>query len=361
MDIEEQYFGDRRKERKQERKRASAHDRSKYKKTDVAKRSLVSPEAERSEGSQRGRVVSVLSEGVVVAREGDGQRFVCGLRGVLKKEKTQAKNLVGIGDYVWFQELSPNEGVIDSVEQRLTALTRADNLSRRKEQLIAANIDQVLITISVVNPPIKPPLVDRYIIATQKGGMIPIIVVNKVDLLSTHPDEEQRYQDFCAAYGSTGVTVIGVSAKTGEGLDALREAMRNRSSVFTGQSGVGKSSLINAITGLDLRVGDTVMKTGKGAHTTTHPHLLSLVFGGWCVDTPGIKSFGVWKLYKAEVEAYFPDIFETGHHCRFADCSHTGEDGCAVIEAVNQGTISPMRFDSYCGLMASIAEEHNRR
>ena len=359
MDLEEHYFGDRRKERKQERKRASAQDRSKYKKTDLAKRP--SSESLPIEDTQRGRIVSVLSEGVVVERENDGLRFVCGLRGVLKKEKTLAKNLVGIGDYVWFQALTSDEGVVASVEPRRTVLTRADNLSRRKEQLIAANIDQVLITISVVNPPIKPPLVDRYIIATQKGEMVPIIVVNKVDLLPNHPEEELRYREFYHAYGATGVTVLGVSAETGEGLDALREAMKGRSSVFAGQSGVGKSSLINATTGLQLRTGEVIDKTRKGAHTTAHSHLVSLAFGGWCVDTPGIKSFGVWNLEQAEVEAYFPDIFEAGRHCRFADCSHMGEEGCAVIEAVNRGVISPMRFDSYCGLIASVGEEHHRR
>lgn len=361
IDEEEHYFGDRRKERKLERKLASAKDRSKYKKTDQAKRLSQHLEPQLSEGSERGRIVAVLSEGVVVQREVDGQRFVCGLRGALKKEKTLAKNLIGVGDYVGFQVIPGDEGVITSVEQRKTVLTRADNLSRRKQQLIAANIDQVLITISVVNPLIKPPLVDRYVVATQKGEMVPVIVVNKIDLLPGHIQEEALYREFCEAYGATGVSIIGVSARTGEGLDALREVMKDHSSVFAGQSGVGKSSLINAMTGLDLKIGDTVLKTRKGAHTTTHTQLVPLPFGGWCVDTPGIKSFGVWNLERAEVEAYFPDIFEVGKRCRFADCSHTGEEGCAVLEAVNCGQISPMRFDSYCGLMESVTQQHQRR
>lgn len=360
IDIEEHYFGDRRKERKQERKLASAKDRSKYKKTDLAKRPSFSADSAPL-GSSRGRIVAVLSEGVVVQRESDEQRFTCGLRGALKKEKTLAKNLIGVGDYVMFSETGEGQGVIESVEPRRTILARADNLSRRKEQLIAANIDQVLITVSVVNPPLKPALVDRYIIATQKGGMVPIIVVNKMDLLEGNPEQEELYQEFIDAYTATGVQVIGVSTLTGEGIDKLKLSMKGHSSVFAGQSGVGKSSLINALTGLDFRVGETVSKTGKGSHTTTHTQLVPLRFGGWCVDTPGIKSFGIWDLRKSEVEAYYPDIFAYGRHCKYADCAHTGEDGCAVIEAVNRGEISPMRFDSYCGLIASMQEDHTRR
>jgi ribosome biogenesis GTPase len=359
-DEEEHYFGDRRKERKQARKLASAKDRSKYKKTDQAKRSGTRP-LPAPESSKHGRVVAIISDGFIVQRDVDGQRFACGLRGLLKKEKTQAKNLVGVGDFVWFSETASDTGVIDAIEPRRTILVRADNLSRRKEQLIAANIDQVLITVSVVDPALKPALVDRYIIASQKGGMAPVIVVNKIDLLVAGSEEQQLFENFCQAYRSTGIPVIPVSATTGDGLDALRDSMKGNASVFAGQSGVGKSSLINAITGLDLRVRETVEKTGKGSHTTTHAQLLPLNFGGWCIDTPGIKSFGVWDLLQSEVEAYFPDIFEIGRQCKFADCSHTGELGCAVIEAVNRGEVSPLRFDSYCGLIASIDDKHLRR
>lgn len=360
VDEEEHYFGDRRKELKHERKLASAKDRSKYKKTDLAKR-IPNQATGNPENAERGRVFAIVSDGFIVQRDSDAARIWCGLRGLLKKERTQAKNLVGVGDFVWFSATAPTTGVIDSVEPRRTVLVRADNLSRRKEQLIAANIDQVLITVSLVDPTLKPALVDRYIIASQKGGMTPIIVVNKIDLLIEHPEEQVMFDDFCKAYRGTGIPVIGVSATTGEGLDALRTAMQGKASVFAGQSGVGKSSLINAITGFDLRVGETVEKTRKGSHTTTHAQLLPLSFGGCCVDTPGIKSFGVWDLLQSEVEAYFPDLFEIGRNCKFANCSHMGETGCAVIEAVNRGEISAMRFDSYCGLMASIDHKHIRR
>lgn len=360
IDDEELYFGDRRKELKHERKLASAKDRSKYKKTDLGK-NVPSQPVVNPETAEHGRVVTIVSDGFIVQRDGDNQRFSCGLRGVLKKDKTQAKNLVAVGDFVWFTTTSDITGIIESVEPRRTVLVRADNLSRRKEQLIACNIDQVLVTVSVVDPVLKPALVDRYIIAAQKGGMNPVIIVNKVDLLDDEPDEQAFYDHFCEAYRATGVRVIGVSAETGEGLDELRACMSGVASVFTGQSGVGKSSLINAMTGLDLRTGETVERTRKGSHTTTHAQLLPLSFGGWCVDTPGIKSFGVWDLQPSEIQAYFPDIFEMGRQCKYADCSHTGEDDCAVVAAVERGDISPMRFDSYCGLIASLQDKHLRR
>ena len=154
--------------------------------------------------------------------------------------------------------------------------------------------------------------------------MEPVIVVNKIDLLndsSVDPvlqeTEREMFRLFLEGYASPEVPVIPVSVITGEGLDALRASMHNKASVFSGQSGVGKSSLINAITGLDLRIGKIVERTQKGSHTTTTTHLLPLDFGGWCIDTPGIKSFGVWDLDKEEIEQYFPEIFERGHFTSF--------------------------------------------
>lgn len=370
-DLEEHYFGQNRKESKMERKRASSKDRSKYKKTDQEKY-LKSLEKDRESKLAKqdwleGRVLSVMPQGIVV--DWNGERISCVIKGMLKKDKTQAKNLVVVGDFVLFEKVHEKEGIIAHVKPRKTILSRADNLSRRKEQLIAANIDQVLITVSTVNPPLKPPLVDRYIIATQKGGMEPIIVVNKVDLLEEGIEdpgflvevEREIYQEFLTAYQQAGIKVIPVSTRTGFGIDHLKDAMRDKASVFSGQSGVGKSSLINAVTGLDLRVGETVERTKKGSHTTTTAHLLPLSFGGWCIDTPGIKSFGVWDLKKEEIEQYFSEIHECGLACKFLDCTHSHEQDCAVIQALEREEISPMRYESYQALVESVQAEHLRR
>jgi ribosome biogenesis GTPase / thiamine phosphate phosphatase len=368
--VEAEYFGDERKQSKLERKIASAKDRSKYKKTDREKFQKTSDIHKNikidKEQLLRGRVLTIASQGIIVDYE--GKTVTCTLRGLLKKEKSQAKNLVTVGDFVLFEKTSEEEGFIAHVEPRHSILSRADNLSHRKEQLIAANIDQVLVTVSVVSPSLKPSLVDRYIIATKKGGMEPIVIVNKIDLLddpsvekSLRENQKQLYLDFIKAYQGAGIPVIAVSAVTSMGLDALKDAMQGKASVFSGQSGVGKSSLINVLSGYQLRVGKVVDRTKKGSHTTTTTQLLSLDFGGWCIDTPGIRSFGIWDLKKEEVEKYFEEIHRCGRQCRFPNCSHSHEDGCAVLDAIEQGKISPIRYDSYISLIESISRQHLRR
>lgn len=364
-DIEADYFGDERKVGKQDRKHAAAKDRSKYKKTDQRKLVKERDFKVDKEHLERGRVLSIASQGIIV--DVDGEQLLCTLRGVLKKDKTEAKNLVTVGDFVLLERSSAGEGLIAHVEPRASVLSRAENLSRRKSQLIAANIDQVIITVAVVSPPLKPGLVDRYIIAAQKGGMAPVIVVNKIDLLESCEDEVLRetekeiYSEMLTAYQAAGIPIIAVSTLTGVGIDRLQAAMAGKASVFSGQSGVGKSSLINTITGHTLRVGGMVGKTKKGSHTTSTAQLLPLACGGWCIDTPGIKSFGVWDLDKEEIEQYFPEIFTCGHACRYPDCSHMGEEECAVVAAAEKGEISYLRYASYVSLMQSFSEEHYRR
>lgn len=234
--------------------------------------------------------------------------------------------------------------------------------------MIAANIDQVLITTSVLTPPLKPPLIDRYIIAAQKGNMQPVIVVNKIDLLdSTEFDETVREQqralveDCRLAYEGVGIPFLVISVEENRGIEELRELMKDKTSVFSGQSGTGKSSLINQLTGLDLPVGETVRQTRKGAHTTTQAQLVPLDCGGFCVDTPGIKSFGMWDLAKEEVQVYFSEIQKSSGSCHFPNCTHTHEDHCQVRLDVDEGKIPLLRFESYLSLIESVDQKHQRR
>ncbi|MES2345518.1 MAG: ribosome small subunit-dependent GTPase A [Chlamydiota bacterium] len=358
--MEEDFHGNDRKTNRKDRKIAIAKDRSKYKKSDQDQLKKRLPTTlSHDENLMRGRVLSIRPEGIFV--ESDGTMHKCMLKGSMKLDKGLLKNLIAIGDFVRFT----HEGIILVIEERHSLLSRADNLSQRKEQLIAVNIDQVLITMSVVFPALKPPLIDRYIIAAIKGNMQPVLIINKIDLLTNDtPVAEQEkilFKEVIATYTSLNIPVFAISIKTGEGLDALKQAMQGKSSVFSGQSGVGKSSLINAIFGTRFLTGDMVGKTNKGSHTTTVAELLPIEGGGFCIDTPGIKSFGMWDLDRNELKNYFKEMQDYAPHCRFLNCAHLEEPGCAVKKAVNEGKISILRFESYCALMANLAEEHRHR
>ncbi|MBN4066812.1 ribosome small subunit-dependent GTPase A [Simkania negevensis] len=351
---EEEPFEDR-KDSKKQRKIASKTDRSQYKKTDEKKRLQRAERPILKEGAKQGRVISIFSQGMVVASE--GAELLCVLRGVLKKEVRRIKNIVTVGDIVSFLPTTEGEGVIVSVNERYSVLARAAHGQRRNQQLIAANIDQVLITTSVVSPPLKPSLVDRYIIAAYKGSITPVIVVNKIDLLksSTQQEEQELFNAFVDSYSQLELAVFPVSAETGEGLDALRQSMHDKASAFAGQSGVGKSSLINQLLDTNLAIGDVIAKTNKGVHTTTTAQLLPIEEGGWCIDTPGIKSFGVWSVDLNDLRSYFLDIQQAGKDCKFPDCTHTHEPDCHVKQAVENQTLSLLRYRSYLKLFKEIS------
>jgi len=369
--FEEEFHARDRKYFRKERKLAAQTDRSKYKKTDqdqLKKRQQEHISIPLGEELKRGRILAITPEGILV--DSDDHLYMCTLKGALKQDKSRLKNLIAVGDFVRFSITEKDQGTIVLIEERRTVLSRADNLSRTKEQLIAVNIDQVLITASVVLPALKPALIDRYIIAAKKGNMIPVVVVNKIDLL-TQPSQlydqqainEERilFQELIKAYQAISIPIIPVSATTGEGIEELKKAMQGKTSVFSGQSGVGKSSLINATTGSSLRTGDIVEKTRKGSHTTTTTLLLPLETGGFCIDTPGIRSFEIWDLSKQDIQANYTEFFPFVSHCRYPDCSHLEEPQCAVKEAVQQGNISSLRFASYCALINSLSQEHRPR
>jgi ribosome biogenesis GTPase len=328
-DAEEAFHSRDRKEGKKARRIASLTDRSKFKKTDqeIQKISL-------REDLRRGRVLSISGEGFNV----DGE--ICSIRGSLKKEWEREKNLLAVGDYVRLEE-----GAIVQVEERKSVLSRTD-ISGRNRQLIATNVDQVIIVASVGSPPLKPALIDRYLIAAEKGNLTPFVVLNKIDLL----EKKREYEEFLSSYEQLGIPILSVSATSKVGIEALKTLLTNRTSVFSGQSGVGKSSLLNVCFGLQRRVGELATHTEKGAHTTTVAELIELPGGGFVVDTPGIRSFGIWDLVRDDLARHFRDF----PPCKFLDCSHRQEPGCGVLAALKAGTLPLVRYESYQTLLEEL-------
>jgi len=355
--FEDQFSQEERRFFRKERKLASFKDRSKFKKTDqdLAKKRKIPLQP--VEGTLKGKVLSISIEGMIV--QSGPQRLRCVLKGALKKETHRLKNLIAVGDNVLFMPGDP--GIIVHIFERTSVLSKADSLAKTKEQLMAVNIDQLLITISVTLPSFKPFLVDRYIIAARKGNMHPLIVINKTDLLPELSKEDQAlYSAFLKTYQDLKIPLYPVSAVSLEGLSDLSNALKGKTSVFSGQSGVGKTSLINALTGLSLHTGNVVEKTQKGSHTTTQTCLFPLQ-EGFCVDTPGIKSFGIWDATAQEIRAYFPEIHAQSSACKYMNCAHLQEPECAVKKAAEEGIISQLRLESYHALLESLSEDNLRR
>ncbi|MCI0457758.1 MAG: ribosome small subunit-dependent GTPase A [Gemmataceae bacterium] len=290
-----------------------------------------------------GRVVRVHKESLV--ETDDGRRFRCTVRRVLKTLATDERNIVATGDRVWVLPVGGDEGVIERVEPRHGLLTRA---SKGREQVLVANVDQAVIVVSLVEPDLKPHLIDRYLASSAQGGIAPIICLNKADRV-----DPAAYQPLVGFYNQLGIPTLLTSAHTGMGIERLRRLLRDRQSVFSGQSGVGKSSLLNALEpGLALRVREVSEVNQKGKHTTTTAELIKLSFGGWVVDTPGIRQFQLWDILPEEVEGFFPEFRPFVSLCAFPDCTHTHEDRCAVKDAVARRLITDRRYTSYLGLFA---------
>ncbi len=347
LEEEERFFSKDKKSIKKLRKIKSHKDKSKYKKTNIK------PDKNKTakENQKEGRVLSIHGQEILVSYA--DKEYICTLRGVLKKERHKNKNLIAVGDFVDFLEKNEQEGVIENIKKRYSILSREEKL-RQKQHIIAANIDQVLITSSVIEPSLKPHLIDRYIIASIKGNMHPIIVINKIDLLKKDKKENKKYKEFVKLYKKLGFIVVSVSSKTKKGLRVLFSKMKKKTSVFSGQSGVGKSSIINTIFKTNLKTGVVTKKTAKGAHITTKAKLIPLKEGGFCIDTPGIKGFGIWDLNIDDVIQYFSEIQDISKNCKYPNCTHINEPECAVLKALKENKISSLRFDSYSSLIEDI-------
>jgi len=321
------------------------------------KRTTIEADATAVDGLLPGRVLRVQGLYSMVELE-DGRLFRCALKRLLKTLSTDERSILTTGDRVRIREAGElhsggdgiPEGMIEKVEARRGTLTRS---SRRREHVLVSNVDQLLIVISLKQPDLKPYLIDRYIAAAIKGDLAPVVCLNKADLV-----DAAEMQPLIGAYAQLGIPTVLTSARTGYGINRLRELLADRATVFSGQSGVGKSSLLNAVQpNLALRVRTVSESNDKGRHTTTTAELIKLETGGWVVDTPGVRQLQLWDTRPEEIEGYFPDFRPFVPLCGFPDCVHLHETKCAIKRAVQRRQLSARRYQSYLGLYHGTLEE----
>ena len=280
----------------------------------------------------------------------DNRMLTCVVRGKLVGLKESDISSIKVGDDVVVELTGETEGVILDILPRKSKLSRAVEGKAYKEHIIATNIDQMVIISSTKNPAFKAGLIDRYLVIAEKNDLSAVICLNKIDLA-----EAEQFEEYATTYRALNYEFFYTSVLTGQGMDHLHDILKNKLSVMVGQSGVGKSSLIQKIEpGLELAVSETSEKTSKGRHTTSYVELFPLSFGGYIIDTPGIRELGLWDIYRNDLRKYFVEMVAVQENCQFGDCQHLLEPGCAVKTAVEEGQIFPERYKNYTNIYQDL-------
>ena len=314
-----------------------------------------------------------LKEGLVTKSTGsrytvvsDSVEFECRIKGKLRIKGIRTTNPLSVGDIVYFSlqdevsESGKPMGIISKLKDRKNYIIRKSVNLSKESHIIAANIDQAFIVITLKHPVTTLNFIDRFLVTAEAYSIPAILVFNKIDLYNEQ--EMEKVNEWFGTYHEIGYKCLGTSTKNGQGMDELKALMLNKISVFGGNSGVGKSSLINYIDhNLNLKtniISEAAHKSGK--HTTTFSEMFELEMGGYIIDTPGIRSFGMIDMKNDDVSHYFPEIFATSEHCKFNNCTHTHEPGCAVREAIENGEISLSRYESYLSILGEDEDEKYR-
>jgi len=301
--------------------------------------------------NRRGMVISVQAAQCTVRCE--KEYYPCNLRPELTM--TQRSDLT-VGDEVAFSTAQDGTHIVENVFDRRSTLSRPDPYDPRIEKVIAANIEIAVVVVSIMNPPLSTSLIDRFLMAIERGNVTPLICVNKTDLLDTVDGETAKLAEM-EIYKKLGVSVVHCSALTGTGINDLADKLSDKLCVLVGHSGVGKSSLLNAIQpDLNLLTRGIRENVKKGRHTTTGSTLYNLPQDIRIIDTPGIRSFGLWKVTPEELRWYFQEFEDYIGQCKFSNCTHSHEPDCAIKQATAEKNIQPIRYESYLRILASLSE-----
>jgi len=309
----------------------------------------------------RGLVIKNTGSWVTVRLDNGNGTVNCKMRGTLRLRGLRCTNPVAVGDIVEVEQRNDDTPVVGDIAPRSNYIIRRSSNLSKEFQIIAANLDQAVLVATLTNPVTSTTFIDRFL-ATAEAYQVPaVLAINKVDLL-TETEDRDLLQAVRYLYENIGYTVVALSTVTGEGVDELRKVLHGKMSLLSGNSGVGKTSIINMmVPGAQLRVGDVSHAHHKGMHTTTFSELLDLPNGGAIIDTPGVKAFGTIDFERAQVAHYFREIFEISAECRFNNCTHTNEPGCAVLQAVADHRIAQSRYASYMSILEEDPQNKYRK
>lgn len=309
----------------------------------------------------KGTVIRNTGSFYTVATD-DGRETQAKIKGNFRLKGIRTTNPVAVGDRVEVEGSGDATPFITAIESRKNyIIRRASNLSK-EAHIIAANVDEAFLVATLYHPVTATTFIDRFLATADAYAVPATLVINKADLCHDDPEREELLEAVSYLYRSIGYRVIHTSTLTGEGIDALRDAMAGKTSLLSGNSGVGKSSLINClIPGIGLRTAEISATHDTGMHTTTFSEMFALPGGGYIIDTPGVKGFGTIDFDAAEVGHYFPEIFKMSAGCRYNNCTHTHEPGCAVREALDNQEIAQSRYVSYLSILADSAPDKYRK